>query len=163
MHASSSELASIRYRLRDYRPGDEDAVVLVVREALAEFGLEWDPHGTDSDLRNIYETYVSPGGSFRVLQSERKIVGCYGIYPMTPHSCELRKMYLGREIRGLGYGRKMMDDALQQARERGFLEMTLESNSCLTAALRLYTRFGFREFTPDHLSGRCNLAMRRAL
>ena len=55
----------------------------------------------------------------------------------------------------------MMDDALCEAKTRGFVEMTLETNSCLREAIGLYRAYGFTTFTPDHQSDRCDIAMRR--
>jgi len=72
-------------------------------------------------------------------------------------------MYLLPELKGQGLGKKMMDDAFAVAKDLGFVEMTLETNSCLKEALGLYRKNRFREFTPSHLSDRCDLAMRRAL
>ncbi len=72
-------------------------------------------------------------------------------------------MYLLPELKGRGLGKTMMDDAIAVAKSLGFVEMTLETNSCLKEALALYRKYGFMEFTPSHLSDRCDLAMRKAL
>ena len=150
--------------LHDYRPGDEDAVFRIVNHVLTEYGLSTSPEVTDSDLRDIQKSYISTGGAFRVLKSGGgDIVGSYGLYAAPDGLCELRKMYLLRELRGKGLGKKMMDDAIQQAKAMGFTQMTLETNSCLWEALQLYRNFGFTEFVPDHLSDRCDIAMKRVL
>jgi putative acetyltransferase len=150
-------------RLRNYIPGDEEAVSRLVKQALTEYGLTMNPEQTDADLQDIPGTYLSSGGAFRVLERDGRIAGSFGLYPTTTQSCELRKMYLLPELKGLGLGKKMMKDALYIASQMGFKEMTLETNSCLKEALGLYKKYGFTEFTPTHLSDRCNLAMKRVL
>ncbi len=150
-------------RFRDYMPGDEEEVFRIMKEVLAGYGLSTNPAEIDADLQNIHASYLSGGGAFRILECDGRIAGSYGLYPTTRQSCELRKMYLLTEFKGQGNGKKMMDDALRFAKTLGFVEMTLETNSRLKEALGLYRKYGFTEFTPDHLSDRCDLAMRRAL
>jgi putative acetyltransferase len=130
---------------------------------LAEYGLSSNPEETDADLHDIHTSYLANGGAFRIVECDNKIAGSYGLYPTIRQSCELRKMYLLPEFKGRGLGKKMMDDALCKAKSLGFLEMTLETNSRLTEALGLYRKYGFKEFTPNHLSDRCDLAMRKTL
>jgi len=149
--------------MRDYRPGDEDAVFRIVEDVLAGYGLSTNPQKTDADLRNIQVSYLSDGGAFRILECDGQIAGSYGLYPVTHQRCELRKMYLLPELKGRGLGKKMMEDALRVAKDMGFVEMTLETNSRLKEALGLYKKHGFMQFTPSHLSDRCDLAMRKAL
>lgn len=149
--------------LRDYSPGDEGDVFRIVKEVLAGYGLSTNPKETDADLRDIQASYLSEGGAFRILECDGRIAGSYGLYPTTRQTCELRKMYLLPKLKGRGLGKKMMADALRMAKDMGFVEMTLETNSCLKEALGLYRKYGFTEFTPSHLSDRCDLAMRRVL
>jgi putative acetyltransferase len=151
------------FQLRDYKPGDEEDVYRILKHVLAEYGLATDPEKTDADLNDIRHFYLRGGGAFRILESDGRTIGCYGLYASTRESCELRKMYLLSEFRGHGFGKKMMDDALRVARALGFIEMTLETNSRLKKAIRLYKAYGFPEFTPSHLSGRCDSAMKKAL
>jgi putative acetyltransferase len=149
--------------LRDYRPGDEGIVFLIVKHVLAGYGLSTNTEATDADLRDIHASYLSGGGTFRILECDGHVAGSYGLFPTTHQSCELRKMYLLPEFKGRGLGTMMMEDALRVARKMGFAEMTLETNSCLKEALGLYRKYGFTEYTPSHLSDRCDLAMKKAL
>lgn len=149
--------------IRDYSPGDEEDVFRIVKEVLAGYGLSTNPKETDADLRDIQASYLSEGGAFRILECDGQIAGSYGLFPTSLQTCELRKMYLLPKLKGRGLGKKMMEDALRIAKDLGFVEMTLETNSCLKEALGLYKKFGFMEFTPSHLSDRCDLAMKRVL
>lgn len=150
-------------QLRDYRPGDEDDVFRIVKHVLAEYGLATNPEKTDADLKDIHQSYMLGGGAFRILESNGRTIGTYGLYASTQESCELRKMYLLPEFRGHGFGKKMMEDALRVAKALRFIEMTLETNSRLKEAIELYKTYGFTEFTPSHLSDRCDSAMKRSL
>ena len=149
--------------LHDYSYGDEYAVFKLVEHVLTEYGLSVNPDVTDSDLLDIRKSYIATGGTFRVIRFGGKIVGSYGVYATSAWLCELRKMYLLPEFRGQGLGKKLMDDAIKKAKALGFAEMFLETNSCLQEAVHLYRRYGFTEFEPEHLSDRCDLAMKITL
>jgi putative acetyltransferase len=146
-------------RLRDATNADRAAVRELVFAVLAEYGLKSDPGRTDADLSDIEESYVARGGLFRVLEdSDGAVVGAYGLYRMENHTCELRKMYLRREWRGQGLGKRLLDDALAQARRLGFARVVLETASVLKEAIALYECYGFAPYQPDHLSARCDQA-----
>jgi len=153
----------MRVELRPYRPGDDGGICRLVKKVLGEYGLAMDPGETDRDLSDIPAHYTRRGGAFKVLVHGDRIIGSYGLYPVSDFCCELRKMYLYRQYRGMGMGRRMLKNALKTARELEFAEMVLESNSCLKEALQLYTGHGFVRYHPRHLSRRCDLALRKIL
>ena len=149
--------------IRDYRPGDEADVFRIVRDVLAEYGLPTNPEKTDADLKDIQQSYMAGGGTFRILEAGGRPIGSFGLYASTRKSCELRKMYLLPEFRGQGLGRRLLEDALRAAKALGFSEMTLETNSRLKEAVGLYRAYGFTEFIPPHMSDRCDVAMKKTL
>lgn len=146
-------------RLKPATNADSGAVRGLVFTVLQEYGLKPDPGCTDADLDDIEQSYLARGGVFYVLEEQDgSIVGSYGLYPMEPGVCELRKMYLHRAYRGKGLGRRLLEDALSHAKELGFRQVTLETASVLKEAIRLYERSGFKPLKADHLSRRCDQA-----
>lgn len=144
-------------RLRPATNADAARVRALVFEVLGEFGLRPDPAGTDADLEDIEASYAARGGLFELLEDEGgRLVGTVGLYPLDHDTCELRKMYFVPELRGRGVGRELLERTVGQARRLGFKRVTLETASVLEAAVRLYTRFGFRPLTDEHLSPRCD-------
>jgi putative acetyltransferase len=145
------------FRLRSASNDDAEAIRSVVFPVLREFGLLPDPEGTDADLADLESSYLRSGGSFDVLlDPSGQIVGTVGLFPLEQGRCELRKMYLAAAYRGQGLGKRMLQHALQRARELGFRRVELETVSVLEVAGRMYRSFGFRPFTPGHLSARCD-------
>jgi len=153
----------VEVKFRDYERGDERAVFRIVKDVLATYGLRTNPAVTDSDLSDISESYIRPGGVFRIVEVEGEIVGSYGLYPVSVKVCELRKMYLMPIYQGRGIGKMMMDEVLALARAKGFEEIVLETNSVLVRATQLYEKYGFAYYEPAHLSDRCDSAMRLRL
>jgi len=146
-------------RLRWASSKDSEAITRLVYGVLEEYGLKPDPAETDADLKDIERSYLARGGAFFVLEDrDGLIIGAYGLYPLDNQTCELRKMYLHKDHRGKGLGKLLLDSALARARELGFTRVTLETASVLKEAIALYESYGFVEYTPDHMSERCDQA-----
>ncbi|HZO84399.1 MAG TPA: GNAT family N-acetyltransferase [Verrucomicrobiae bacterium] len=144
--------------LRSASNQDRPAVEHLVFSVLREFGLSPDAH-TDADLRDIEAAYIRPGGLFDVLVAPSgQIVGTIGLCPVSKSTCELRKMYLDKSIRGQGHGRRLLEHALTRAKKLGFTRITLETANVLQTAIALYESNGFKEYTPTHKSCRCDRA-----
>jgi putative acetyltransferase len=149
--------------IRDYRAGDEVRVQEIVGASLASYGLTFEPGGTDRDLFAIPETYFAHGGIFRVLEHDGKVVGSYGLHNEGGRVTELRKMYLDAAVRGRGFGRMMLEDALATARRLGFRAIVLESHSRLVEAAKLYRKYGFVDDPRPRAVARCDYALRLEL
>ena len=150
-------------QLRKSQPGEGDIVFSLISTVLGEYGLNANPETTDNDLYHIDELYFNNHGIFKVLENEGMIIGSYGLFRISDAVCELRKMYLAKECRGKGLGKRMMEDAFLEAKMLGYTKMTLETNRCLKEAIQLYQSFGFTECKPCHLSDRCDMAMEKTL
>jgi putative acetyltransferase len=133
-----------RYQLRDAIAGDAAEIRLVVASVMAEYGLASDLVGNDADLQDVVSNYSARGGAFRVVTSDDgEIVGCGGLYPIDDRDAEIRRMYFLPEARGLGLGRKMLEELIALANERRFERIVLETASILKGAIALYRKHGF--------------------
>lgn len=151
--------ANAMSRLRPATNADSAAVKAMVFGVLTEYGLKPDPACTDADLDDLEGNYARRGGSFSVLEAtDGTIIGSVGIDAAGAGVCELRKMYLSRAHRGKGLGKLLLDHGLSEARRLGFRRVVLETASVLTEAIRLYERYGFRPYQPNHLATRCDQA-----
>ena len=147
-------------RFRQATNADADAIRSLVFTILTEYGLTPDPALTDRDLFDIESSYAGRGGYFEILLDEQQqVVGSWGLYPLRPGVCELRKMYLHPSCRGQGLGKTIMKRALNQAHSLRFTRIELETAGVLKEAIILYDSFGFQPFIPDHMSSRCDQAM----
>jgi len=145
--------------LRAADNNDCEKVTALVYGVLAEYGLKPDPAATDLDIKDIESSYSKRGGVFFVLEDEDgSIIGAYGLYRLDGQTCELRKMYLRKEYRGRGLGKMLLEDALSRARKLGLTRVVLETASVLKEAIALYKSYGFVEYTPEHMSSRCDQA-----
>lgn len=133
--------------IRLIQPGDNAALAKIVRETLAEFGL--DKPGTvyyDPTTDALYELFRTPRSTYFVAEIDNKIVGGSGIFPtdgLPDDVCELVKMYLIPSARGSGLGRMLIERSLEAAKESGYKKVYLESMPELSKALKVYEKFGF--------------------
>jgi putative acetyltransferase len=139
---------------------DAEKIRQLVFSTRAEHGVEPpDPSTTDADLDDIEGQYRRSGGAFLVLVDESdKILGTAGLYPLDACDCELRKMYIDAGYRGQGWGRRLLEEMIHEARARGFRRILLETASTLKAAIALYERYGFLPIQRQHLARRCDQA-----
>jgi len=129
----------------------------IVGTVLQEYRLHADPRDTDADLHDIEASYTKRGGVFRVLTDEQgAIVGCGGLYPLANGEVEIRKMYFLPSARGKGYGRRLLNELLVEAKQRGYRRVVLETASQLKEAIALYRSAGFRPYEREHLACRCD-------
>lgn len=92
----------------------------------------------------------APGtGVFLVLEDDDGApVGCGGIRPLTPDRYELKHLYVRPAGRGHGWGRRILAELEQHARDAGATELVLDTHHTLESAAALYTRSGFASIEP---------------
>jgi putative acetyltransferase len=67
-------------------------------------------------------------------------------------------MYVDVSCRGQGWGRRLLEEMIREARVRGYRRMHLETASVLGAAIALYQRYGFTRVAREGLARRCDQA-----
>lgn len=100
----------------------------------------------EPSLRDPVGTILQPGGQIFVALDKGEVVGTCAIVPTheDPTVWELVKLAVAPSSRGTGLGRRLVEESLSFARDRGGRRVVLLSSSLLTDALRLYGRVGFR-------------------
>ncbi|TNE50381.1 MAG: GNAT family N-acetyltransferase [Bacteroidetes bacterium] len=134
--------------LRPIRPEDNARVAEIIRTVMTEYGAVGQGFSImDPEVDAMFESYDHPRAYFLVLETgDGLLVGCGGIAPLQdgdPDTCELKKMYFTAEARGKGMGRKLVELLEDEARQRNFRFMYLETIAGMTEANRLYQRLAF--------------------
>lgn len=130
----------------DIRPGDIGYIVYLHGILYAQ----------EHNLDQTFEGYVASGlGEFAKSFDERKdrlwlvedgklIVGSIAIAGQPNLSAQLRWFLVHPEVRGSEFGGRLLKDALEFCRERGFRSVFLWTLSDLKAAAHLYQKAGFQ-------------------
>ena len=108
-------------------------------------GNEFLPDGKDSDVRDIDGTYLKNGGSFYVIDHQNEIFGCVGVRKFSDKIAELKRLYISQKCRGLGLGRQLCINAINDARELGYKFLRLDTTAKSLAARALFKKLGFHE------------------
>lgn len=134
--------------LRPIQSSDNPAVAALIRQVMTEFGAVGRGFSIeDPEVDAMYEAYQQPGAAFDVLVAGERLVGCGGIGPLQGgdlQTCELKKMYFLPEIRGQGWGRRLLELQIDRARAWGYRWMYLETLARMEGANRLYRKLGFQ-------------------
>ena len=126
---------------------------------LHEFGLTPEPGGTDADLNDIETEYFGRGGLFEILEDANgNLLGTVGLFPLDEQTIELRKMYFDKSLRGLGFGKKVLERMIEKSKELGFKQIYLETADVLKEAAGLYKKYGFQPTTEGIHTARCDAA-----
>jgi len=116
----------------------------------------------DLEMLDYPEEYVlQRGGQILLAEHQGQIVGACALLRVDADTLELAKMAVSPAARGLGIGQRLAQAALDTARSMGARRVYLESNTGLTAAIRLYYKLGFQRIEPSQPSpyARVNIHM----
>lgn len=88
---------------------------------------------------------VPPAGLLIVARLKGRPVGCGALKLHGRGPAELKRMWVARDARGLGLGRRLVLELERHARRAGARAVRLETNRALTEAIALYRSSGYRE------------------
>ena len=134
--------------IRPIEQKDNVKIAAIIRAILTEHGMN--KPGTvftDPTTDQLFELFKTPNSFYWVVEDGDKILGGCGVYPTEglPEGCiELVKLYLSKELRGEGLGKKLMEMSTEKAKELGFNQIYLESMPELNSAVGLYEKLGYK-------------------
>jgi len=79
-----------------------------------------------------------------VAEKDGKRVGAVLVAKESDEIAKLRLLHVERETRGLGIGKRLVEECVRFARQAGYQKMTLWTQSILHAARGIYKQAGFQ-------------------
>lgn len=129
-------------------PGSIALVAQLFREYADGLGFPLDFQDFDQEVRTLPGDYATPRGVLFLARVDGSAAGCVGLRPLDATTCEMKRLFVRPEYRGLGLGRKLANRLVEAARSLGYRRMRLDTVPSMTTALALYRSMGFVETAP---------------
>lgn len=109
-------------------------------------GIPYSPKDRHADIANIEQAYMK-NGCFWCLVDNRKVMGTVAIRVLdkVDRIVELKRMFVLPEYQGNGYGRLLLEHAIEKAREQQYIKICLDTRKQFSVAQHLYRSVGFQE------------------
>ncbi|MDO6677469.1 MULTISPECIES: GNAT family N-acetyltransferase [unclassified Shewanella] len=148
----------------------DQQVAAIIESVGKEFGAIGEGFGpSDAEVAHMSQYYHAKDRSiYLVACVDNQVVGGAGIAKFNGDNkiCELRKLFLLPETRGLGLGKRLTEQCLTFAKANGFEQCYLDTLNSMTAAITLYEKMGFQHLDKPlvgTIHGGCDVWMLKSL
>jgi ribosomal protein S18 acetylase RimI-like enzyme len=97
----------------------------------------------EQELRTLHKVYNPPQGCIILAKEDEEVLGCIALKPIGEGVCEMKRLYVKPQTRGMGLGRKLVTELIRFAKESGYKTMKLDTLTTLESAIKLYQSMGF--------------------
>ncbi|RLV59706.1 GNAT family N-acetyltransferase [Parashewanella curva] len=150
----------MEYIIRAITAEDDLTVKSIIHAVGAEFGAIGEGFGPSDDevyaMSSHYKTEYQ--SQYFVAELNGKVIGGSGIasFHHSNETCELKKLFILPDARGLGVGKGLTKACLNFAKEQGFRECYLDTLSNMESAIALYKKMGFVQLEQPHIDSTHN-------
>jgi GNAT superfamily N-acetyltransferase len=142
--------------IRDAATAADIALARVLFIEYAEWlGVDLGFQGFERELAMLPGAYARPGGRLLLAGMPGEAFGCIALRPLDPEGGsasgaigEVKRLYVRPAARNGGWGRRLAEALIAEARAIGYRELKLDTLEWMTEARALYGRQGFRECAP---------------
>ncbi|HET7033443.1 MAG TPA: GNAT family N-acetyltransferase [Casimicrobiaceae bacterium] len=146
------------------RHAETPADIALARELFVEYArwlaVDLCFQGFESELATLPGTYAPPRGRLLLAGLRPAAFGCIALRPLEPQSAccggiadarggnaigEVKRLYVQPAHRGEGWGRRLAEALIAEARAIGYRELKLDTLDWMDDARKLYAKIGFRE------------------
>lgn len=139
--------SGLSYNIAEINQDDDSIICDIIKQVGVEYGAIGDGFGpSDAEVLCMSQHYRAELKSrYLVARVDGKVVGGCGIAPFlgSSETCELKKLFLLPESRGLGLGSTLAFQCLEYAKSLGFKACYLDTLANMSAAIALYEKMGF--------------------
>jgi len=125
-----------------------DEVRTLFKEYHKMLGVDLCFQDFEDELKTLPGKYAQPDGRLYVITLENKLAGCIGLRRYDETRCEMKRLFVRPQFRGLRLGQILAEKIIQDAKDIGYKEMVLDTLSSLESAVYMYRKMGFEEVEP---------------
>jgi putative acetyltransferase len=128
---------------------DLDAVRALFSEYAASLGFSLDYQGFEAELASLPGRYAAPEGALLLAKVDGVPAGVVALRKFEAGIAEMKRLYVRPTHHGRTIGRKLAEEIVSTARDRGYRRLRLDTISGkMDAAVKLYRSMGFAEIAP---------------
>lgn len=136
--------------IKPIKENDEAATTLIrhfFRLYLQELNEDLAFQQVDDELSNPFLKYAEPGGTIALAFYNNEPAGCVALYKLDEKSCEMKRLFVLPAFRKHKIGEALVHFILNNAKEKAYQLMKLDTLKKLQPAIALYRKCGFTETT----------------
>jgi GNAT superfamily N-acetyltransferase len=124
----------------------------MVRDMFTEYvtmlGVDLSFQNYADEFANLPGKYAPPEGGLFLAHCDGQPAGCVGLRKFADTICEMKRLYVRPEYRGLKIGFALVEKVILAGKDAGYNTMVLDTLASLDTSRKLYYRMGFIEIPP---------------
>ena len=135
------------------------------REYAVSIGIDLAFQGFEDELATLPGKYAPPRGQLLIARgADGTAIGCVALRPIeAPGCCEMKRLFVTTQGRGLGLGRALTEAVIAEAARLGYAELRLDTLPSMREAVALYRKLGFVPIAPYYAAREGTLFMALSL
>lgn len=123
-----------------------------IRQLFLEYaeslGVDLNFQDFESEINSLPGKYEPPDGILILASVNGKSAGCVALRRLSKDICEMKRLYIRDEYRGLGIGKKLIVMTIEEAKKLKYRYMRLDTLPTMKKAQELYASLGFYDIEP---------------
>ncbi|MHB1392862.1 MAG: GNAT family N-acetyltransferase [Clostridia bacterium] len=136
----------------EFRHVKEEYMLEEVRQLFMEYAQSLDINlafqGFETELKTLPGKYGPPDGVLILASVDSKGAGCIALRRISDDVCEMKRLYVRDEYRGLGIGKRLISMIIDEAKNLNYGYIRLDTLATMKDAQNLYLSFGFYDIEP---------------
>ena len=131
-----------------YTQGMIEEIKQLFIEYSQSLGVDLDFQNFEKELNTLPGKYVPPAGALILALVDGRAAGCIALRKVDDDICEMKRLYVRNDYRGLGIGNKLISMIIKEASKLNYSYMRLDTLPTMKKAQELYKSYGFYDIEP---------------
>ena len=131
-----------------YTQGMIEEIKQLFIEYSQSLGIDLNFQNFETELNTLPGKYVPPAGALILALVDGRAAGCIALRKVDENICEMKRLYVRDDYRGLGIGNKLISMIIEEAGKLNYSYMRLDTLPTMKKAQELYRSYGFYDIEP---------------